>query len=47
MGPATIKKLLREVGSLNAVKLAPVEELSRVIGPAAAKRVFEHYHPGS
>ncbi|MBM3736361.1 MAG: excinuclease ABC subunit UvrC [Acidobacteria bacterium] len=45
VGPRSAEKLLREIGSLDAVKSADLEGLSRVIGPALASRVHQHYHP--
>ena len=39
VGPKTAQKLLRELGSLDAVKKASEEELAAVIGPAAARKV--------
>jgi excinuclease ABC subunit C len=45
VGPATIRKLLRQLGSLEAVKASPLEELARAVGPAAARRIHDHYRP--
>jgi excinuclease ABC subunit C len=45
VGAKTLTKLLREFGSLERVKQAPENELSRVVGPAQARRVREHFHP--
>ena len=45
VGDKTLTKLLREFGSLERVKEAPEDELSRVVGPAQARRVREHFHP--
>jgi excinuclease ABC subunit C len=39
VGPKTAQKLLRELGSLDAVKKATDEQLAAVIGPAAARKV--------
>jgi len=39
IGKRTVEKLLREFGSLERVRLASDEELGRVIGPAAAKKL--------
>ena len=39
VGPKTAQKLLRELGSLEAVKQASEERLAEVVGPAAARRV--------
>ncbi len=44
IGAKTITKLLREFGSLERVREASVEELSKVIGPAAARRLREYYN---
>jgi excinuclease ABC subunit C len=44
IGAKTIAKLLREFGSLERVREAPVEELAKVIGPAAARRLREYYN---
>jgi excinuclease ABC subunit C len=47
VGDKTLTKLLREFGSLERVKEAREDELSRVVGPAQAKRVREHFHPAA
>ena len=39
VGPKTAQKLLRELGSLDAVKKASEEQLTRIIGAAAARKV--------
>jgi excinuclease ABC subunit C len=39
IGKRTVEKLLREFGSLERVRLASDEELGRVIGPAAVKKL--------
>jgi len=44
IGGKTIAKLLREFGSLERVREATEEELSKVIGPAAAHRLREYYN---
>ena len=44
IGSKTIAKLLREFGSLERVREAPQEELAKVIGPAAARRLHEYYN---
>jgi excinuclease ABC subunit C len=44
IGSKTIAKLLREFGSLERVREAPAEELAKVIGPAAARRLREYYN---
>ena len=43
IGPKTVRKLLLRFGSLESVRNAPFEELSAALGPAAARRVAEHY----
>src|SRR5579871_3572748 len=43
VGAKTIAKLLREFGSLERVREASQEDLAKVIGPAAARRVKEFY----
>jgi excinuclease ABC subunit C len=43
IGKATLGKLLREFGSPEQVKAAPLEALAKIIGPAAAKKVQAHY----
>ncbi len=44
IGSKTIAKLLREFGSLERVREAPAEELAKVIGPAAARRLRDYYN---
>ena len=44
IGSKTIAKLLREFGSLERVREASPEELAKVIGPAAARRLREYYN---
>src|ERR1700761_7727408 len=44
IGSKTITKLLREFGSLERVREASAEELAKVIGPAAARRLREYYN---
>jgi len=41
VGPKTVEKLLRELGSLAAVQGASEEELARVAGKAAARKIRE------
>src|SRR5216684_1048504 len=43
IGSKTISKLLREFGSLERVRGASPEELAKVIGPTAARRLREFY----
>ena len=47
VGDKTLTKLLREFGSLERVKAAPETDLARIVGPAQARRVREHFHPAS
>jgi len=44
IGAKTIAKLLREFGSLERVREASAEDLAKVIGPAAARRLREFYN---
>jgi excinuclease ABC subunit C len=44
IGGKTISKLLREFGSLERVRGASTEELAKVIGPSAARRLREFYN---
>ena len=44
IGAKTIAKLLREFGSLERVREASADELAKVIGPAAARRLREYYN---
>jgi excinuclease ABC subunit C len=44
IGSKSIAKLLREFGSLERVREASQEELSKVVGPAAARRLREYYN---
>src|SRR5581483_9293154 len=43
VGSRTIAKLLREFGSLERVRQASPEELAKVVGPAAARRLRDYY----
>jgi excinuclease ABC subunit C len=45
VGQKTLTKLLREFGSIQRVQDAAEQELAKVVGPAQAKRVREHFHP--
>ena len=45
VGPKTIVKLLREIGSLEDVRNATVDRLAAVVGPAAARKVHAHFQP--
>ena len=42
IGPKTVEKLLRSLGSLERVRQATTEELSKLIGPTAATRLRKH-----
>jgi excinuclease ABC subunit C len=44
VGEKSIAKLLREFGSLERVKQASPEELAKVVGPVAARRLREFYN---
>jgi len=49
LGPARRRALLKQFGGLQGVLRAGVEDLARApgIGPALAKSIFEHLHPGA
>ena len=42
VGPQTIRKLLREFGSVASVKRAGVDGLSRVVSRASAEKILAH-----
>ncbi len=44
IGAKTIAKLLREFGSLERVREASIDDLGRVVGPAAARRLRDYYN---
>ncbi|HYL37972.1 MAG TPA: excinuclease ABC subunit UvrC [Bryobacteraceae bacterium] len=44
IGEKTIARLLREFGSLERVREASAEDLAKVVGPAAARRLREFYN---
>ena len=44
VGSRTVRKLLREFGSVTRVRLASAEDLSRVVPRALAARIAEHLH---
>ena len=44
IGAKTIAKLLREFGSLERVREASVDDLAKVVGPAAARRLRDYYN---
>ena len=43
VGPKTVEKLLRTFGSLERVRQTSKEELSKVVGAAAANRLLQHF----
>ncbi len=43
VGPKTVQKLLRRLGSAKRVREASEEELAAAVGPALARRIREHY----
>jgi excinuclease ABC subunit C len=43
IGPKTVEKLLRVLGSLERVKQTPKAELSRLVGVAAANKLMTHF----
>jgi excinuclease ABC subunit C len=45
IGTTTAEKLLRSIGSVEAVKEASLDSLQAVVGAAAARKVHEYYHP--
>ncbi|MBX3101606.1 MAG: excinuclease ABC subunit UvrC [Bacteroidetes bacterium] len=45
IGAATAKKLLKQLGSVKAVKAATLEELSQVVGPAKAAAILAYFAP--
>lgn len=45
VGAVTAQKLLRKFGSIANLRNASLDEISTVVGPAAARRVHEHLHP--
>jgi excinuclease ABC subunit C len=44
VGSRTVQKLLREFGSVARVRLASVEDLSRIVSRPVAARIAEHLH---
>ncbi len=44
IGPKTVEKLLRTLGSLERVKQSSKEELTRVVGAAAANKLLVHFN---
>src|SRR5450432_874966 len=45
VGKLTVRKLLKEFGSSELVRAASEDQLARVVGRAAAKKVVAHYRP--
>jgi len=43
VGARSIQKLLKALGSLEQVKAAGLEQLAAVVGPAAARKILDHY----
>jgi len=43
VGPKTVEKLLKNLGSVERVRAASIEELSREVGLAAAQRLRQHF----
>ena len=43
IGPKTVEKLLREFGSAKRVRAASDEELIKTIGPAATRKIRDHF----
>lgn len=44
IGKATAEKLLLELKSVKNIKEADLQRLSKIVGPAKAKIVYEHFH---
>jgi excinuclease ABC subunit C len=42
IGPSTKRRLLRHFGSTAAIKQAPLEELTKLVGKSKAKLLHEH-----
>lgn len=45
IGEKRRKQLLRHFGSLQSLKMAPLEDLQQHLPAALARRVYEHFHP--
>lgn len=43
VGPKTVEKLLKNLGSVERVRAASYEDLNREVGPAAAQRLRQHF----
>lgn len=46
IGPVKKKALLSKLKSVNGIRKASLEDLSKIVGPAAAKSVFEYFRQG-
>jgi excinuclease ABC subunit C len=46
IGPKTVRKLLERFGSSERVRQASEDELAKLIGPAAARRLIGFYRGG-
>ena len=44
VGPKRRSQLLKKMGSVNKIKNATLEELTEVIGPQTAQKVYDYYH---
>jgi excinuclease ABC subunit C len=42
IGPKTVQKLLKTLGSVENIRSSPTEDLARIVGPAAARRIVDH-----
>jgi excinuclease ABC subunit C len=47
VGPKTVEKLLREFGSAERVRAASDEDLIKLVGPAAARKIRDRIEPSS
>ncbi|MBV8816715.1 MAG: excinuclease ABC subunit C, partial [Acidobacteriaceae bacterium] len=45
VGKKTVEKLLKEFGSAERVRAAGEQELVRLVGPAAARKIRDHFSP--
>jgi excinuclease ABC subunit C len=43
IGPKTVQKLLKTFGSVEKIRSSAPEDLARIVGPAAARRIVDHY----
>jgi excinuclease ABC subunit C len=44
VGEKTATNLLKKFKSVKRIKAATIEELSQIIGPILAKKIYEHLH---